>query len=244
MPCKAIAIAALGVCGLAHAAPNEIKVFTDELANLGEHTLESHVNKASSPGPKVEDRENPLRIMPEYSYGVWKNWEFSLQLPLAFTSEQAKLEGYRVELQYVAPHDDERGFYWGANFELSRIDRLGEQPFWNAEFIPIFGYRWERWHLVANPGFDKPLSGASRSSNFGPAGKAAYRAFERNYLGLEYYQDLGPLKDHLPKEEQSRVLYVAWDGKIGKSDINVGLGRGLTDSSDRWVLKMIYEFAF
>jgi hypothetical protein len=61
---------------------------------------------------------------------------------------------------------------------------------------------------------------------------------------LEYYQDLGPLKDHLPKEEQSRVLYVAWDGKIGKSDINVGLGRGLTDSSDRWVLKMIYEFAF
>jgi hypothetical protein len=70
MPCKAIAIAALGVCGLAHAAPNEIKVFTDELANLGEHTLESHVNKASSPGPKVEDRENPLRIMPEYSYGV------------------------------------------------------------------------------------------------------------------------------------------------------------------------------
>jgi hypothetical protein len=244
MPAKAIAIATLWVCGLAHAAPNEIKVFTDELANLGEQTLETHVNKASSPGPNVENRANPLRIMPEYSYGVRQNWEFSLQLPLAFTTDQARLEGYRAELQYIAPHDDEEGFYWGMNFEVARIERMGEQSFWNAEVIPIFGYRWERWHFVANPGFDKPLSGSSRSSNFGPALKAAYRVFEKNYFGLEYYQDLGPLKNNLPKEEQSRVLYIAWDGKIGKSDINVGLGRGLTDSSDRWVLKMIYEFTF
>jgi hypothetical protein len=87
-------------------APNEVKVFTDELASYREHTLETHVNKA---------RSGPLRVMPEYSYGLWHNWEFSLQLPLAFTSQSANGEGYRAELQYVAPHDDERGFYWGIN---------------------------------------------------------------------------------------------------------------------------------
>ena len=36
------------------AAPNEIKVFTDELANYGESTLETHANKASRAGPKAD----------------------------------------------------------------------------------------------------------------------------------------------------------------------------------------------
>jgi hypothetical protein len=208
----------------ATAAPNEIKVFTDELADYGEHTLEAHVNKA---------RRTPLQVMPEYSYGIWHDWEFSLQLPAAFGQDASRLEGYRTELQYVAPHDKDAGFYWGVNFELARIERPGDASFWNIELIPILAYRADRWHFVANPGIDKAVSGASRAADFQPAGKVAYRAFERNYFGLEYYAD-----------DQSRVLYFAWDGKVGKSDINVGIGRGLTDSSDRWVLKMIYEIAF
>src|SRR3981189_382008 len=88
---------------VATAAPNEIKVFTDELANYGEHTLEAHVNKAS---------RTPLQVMPEYSYGIWHDWEFSLQLPAAFGQDASRLEGYRAELQYVAPHDAVEGFYW------------------------------------------------------------------------------------------------------------------------------------
>ncbi len=214
-------------CPLANnaaAAPNEIKIFTDELASYGEHTLETHVNKAS---------RTPLQVMPEYSYGIWHDWEFSLQLPAAFGQDASRLEGYRTELQYVAPHDKDAGFYWGVNFELARIERPGDASFWNIELIPILGYRTERWHFAANPGIGKAVSGTSRATDFQPAGKVAYRTFEKNYFGIEYYAD-----------DQSRVLYFAWDGKVGKSDINVGIGRGLTDSSDRWVLKMIYELAF
>ncbi len=182
--------------------------------------------------------------MPEYSYGIWKNWEFSLQLPAAFSDDKNRIEGYRAELQYVAPHDADAGLYWGINFELARVERLGEASFWNIELIPILGYRKERWHFVANPGTSKAVSGASHALNFQPAAKVAYRAFDRNHFGVEYYVDAGPLRHRLPGNQQSRVLYFAWDGKIGKSDINVGIGRGFTDASDRWVLKMIYEIAF
>lgn len=35
-------------------APNEIKFFTDELASYREHTLETHVNKAASAGPRAD----------------------------------------------------------------------------------------------------------------------------------------------------------------------------------------------
>jgi hypothetical protein len=130
------------------------------------------------------------------------------------------------------------------NFELARIDPQGEPSFWNAELIPILGYRAGRWHLVANPGLDKPVSGATRATSFGPAFKAAYLVEGRNFAGLEYYVEAGPLRHPLPAQEQSRVLYVTWDGRVRKSDFNVGLGRGLTDASDHWVAKAIWEIAF
>lgn len=225
---------------VAMAAPNEIKVFTDELARPGEHTLETHVNRASS----RSRAEEPLRVMPEYSYGMHPNCEFSLQLPIAFTGSTTRLEGYRAEVQYIARHDQQHGLYWGFNVELARINRLAEDALWNVEFIPIFGYRTERWHFVANPGFDKSVSGASGAVNFEPSAKVAYRAFGRNYYGLEYYVDAGLLRHRLPGNEQDRVLYLAWDGRLGKSDINFGVGRGITDASDRWVVKAICEIAF
>lgn len=236
-------VAGLATCAAAAAAPSEIKVFTDELALPGEHTLETHVNKAQ-PGEKAENRSRPLQLMPEYSYGLHPNWEVSLQLPMSFGSEANRLQGYRAELQYIAPHDPEEGFYWGLNFELARIDPQGEPSFWNTELIPILGYRTGRWHLVANPGIDKAVSGTARTVNFEPAVKAAYRVEGRNFVGLEYYVDAGPLRHRLPAHEQDRVLYVAWDGRVGKSDLNIGVGRGLTDVSDRWVVKAICEFAF
>jgi hypothetical protein len=220
-----VAVLSLGWCTWAGAAPNEIKVFTDELARYREHTLETHVNKADS---------GPLRVMPEYSYGIWHDWEFSLQLPFAFTSDSAKGEGYRAELQYIAPHDEDQGFYWGINMEIARLAPRGEQEFWNVEVIPIIGWRGGRWHLIANPGVERPLSGDERSATATPAAKVAYRAWRKNDFGLEYYRE----------RAESHALYVAWDGKLGKSDINVGLGRGTGAASDRWVLKAIYEFAF
>lgn len=207
------------------AAPNEIKVFTDELARYREHSLETHINIADT---------GPLRIMPEYSYGIWKDWEFSLQAPFAFASDIAKGEGYRAELQYIAPHDLDRGLYWGTNIELARVSRLREPEFWNVEVIPIIGWRTEQWHVVGNPGFERSVSGAERGPTATPAAKVAYRSWHRHEFGLEYYRD----------SARSHSLYVAWDGKIGRSDINVGVGRGSGSESDRWVLKAIYEFAF
>lgn len=109
----------LGACvGLllslfAIAAPNEIKVFTDELATYGEHTLETHVNKASRAGPAADNKATPLQVMPEYSYGIWRNWEFSLQLPVA---EQHDRVGQTDIAQNcnMSPHTTMRRAFTGA----------------------------------------------------------------------------------------------------------------------------------
>jgi len=229
------------LAGRAMAAPNEIKVFTDELAAHGEHTLEVHANKTSSAGPKADEPRTPLQLMPEYSYGIAPNWEASLQLPFSFPDQDVRLEGYRAELQYMAPHDGERGFYWGANAELARIERTGQPSFWSAELIAILGYRAGLWHFVANPALEKRLSGDTKTTSFTPAAKVSYLVAGKNAFGFEYYAE-APRGSS--RQEQSHMLYLAWDGKVGKSDLNVGVGRGLTDGSDRWVLKMVYEIAF
>src|SRR5204862_502207 len=101
----------------------------DELAAHREHTLELHANRGGG----------VTRFMPEYSYGLWPDWEVSLQLPLAW-SEGVRSEGYRAELQYVAPHDAARGWYWGINFELARVEQVGEPHFWSVEVMPIVGW--------------------------------------------------------------------------------------------------------
>ena len=155
--------------------------------------------------------------MPEYSYGIARHWEASLQLPLSLQGGNVGGRSFRAELQYIAPHEEDAGPYWGFNVEAGRRD---------AELIPILGYRRERWHFAVNPGFDEHL-------RFTPAAKAAYRTSGKNYFGAEYYS-----------QEGSRLLFLAWDGKIGKSDINLGVGRGFTASSDRLVIKAIYEIAF
>jgi hypothetical protein len=218
----------------AAAAPNEIKVFTDELAAPGEHTLELHANRAAS----------RLQLMPEYSYGAAPGWELSLQLPFAYQDASVSGAGYRGELQYVAPHDASQGAYWGFNLELGRVTRSGEPRLWDLEMMPILGYRAGSWHLAANPGVSLALSGAERKLRFAPAAKAAYSTSERSAWGVEYYLEAGPLRNWLPREQRTELLFLAWDGKVGKSDINLALGRGLSGATDRWVLKTIVEFSF
>ena len=132
----------------AFAGPNEIKVFTDEIANYGEHNLETHINRVSRAGPTANNRATPLQVMPEYSYGLWHNWEYSLQLQFAPERDRARTNGYRHELQYVAPHDDDSGFYWGANMELANLSRNGEPRVWNVEIQPILGYRGSKFGRI------------------------------------------------------------------------------------------------
>ena len=97
---------------------------------------------------------------------------------------------------------------------------------------------------MAPLGRDLSLTGADRRVTFEPAVKVAYRTSGKNHFGFEYYAETGPISRFSPKHQQSRVLYFAWDGKIGKSDINIGIGRGLTNASDRLVFKTIVEFSF
>jgi hypothetical protein len=60
-------------------------------------------------------------------------------------------------------------------------------------------------------------------------------------LGIEYYDDLGPVNHFSPPRQQQQQLFVALDSYGGVLPFNVGLGRGLTGASDKWTIKAILE---
>ncbi len=225
-------------------ASGEIKIFTNELPEAGEDSVEFHLSAARVRNRLPDQRAIPLRGLVEYAYGVTKHWGVALQLPVSQSDSRLRNDGVRLETQYVAPHDEGSGFYYGFRTEIARNRLRGEGDSTSAEFIPIVGYQVDRLHLTLNPGIAMPLTGGdSKRATFEPAMKIASHVNANHQVGIEYFADYGPLRTFLPSRERAQTLFAVWDRKFKKADLNVGIGRGLTDASERWVLKAIVEIA-
>jgi hypothetical protein len=81
--------------------------------------------------------------------------------------------------------------------------------------------------------------GQNGDSIFAPCARFARNLGENLAVGLEYYTDLGRLRNFSTFNEQQHNLYAVVDFKIGRFDVNAGLGYGLTPGSDRLMAKMI-----
>ena len=66
-------------------APHEIEVFTDEITDFKEHSVEVHGNLSRSGAGAMSPRRTSSQVMPEYSYGIARNWEISVQVPTSHT---------------------------------------------------------------------------------------------------------------------------------------------------------------
>jgi hypothetical protein len=81
--------------------------------------------------------------------------------------------------------------------------------------------------------------GQSGGAEFVPDARFARNLGENLAVGVEYYTDLGPLQSWLPFNERLHNIYAVVDFKIGRFDVNAGVGHGLTPGSERLMAKMI-----
>jgi hypothetical protein len=58
-------------------------------------------------------------------------------------------------------------------------------------------------------------------------------------VAAEEYDDFGPLRRFVPRAQQSHQLFAVVDHPLGKTEIEAGVGFGLTQGSDDLVLKLI-----
>ena len=237
--------------GVAHAVvQDEIQVYTDDINKTGEYGLELHTNYTPSGlGPSYRGEvpsNHGVRFTPEFSYGLSRDWEAGLYLPfIRGENGDFNLAGAKLRLKYLPFQlgEDGVGWYGGANAELSRVGRRYSESRWTSELRPIIGYKSKDWHFAFNPILDWDLSDGFQSwdPTFVPSVKLMKEVWKGISLGAEYYSDMGKLSHLSSWNQQDNRIYAVMDYDMAPLVFNFGVGRGITDASDKWTVKAIVE---
>ncbi len=228
---------------------DEIQVYNAEIADVGQWTLEQHLNYAATGQTQPEvpggfTSNHSLQGTPEFAYGITDWWEGGFYLPFAATdSGQFLSDGAKIRTLFVTPNAAKRSFFYGVNFELGyEMPRFSSTP-WELEIRPIIGVRNSEWEFIVNPIVDVSF-GSGGEADFAPAVRLARNLGADRYIGLEYYADFGKIGDFLAPQQQSQQLFAVTDFKVNTVDVELGAGYGFTPGSDRFVLKAILGYAF
>lgn len=244
-----ISMAALASCiafaGNCHAAPEEIQVYLDDLRAPGQLGVDVHNNFVVSGRRTAEyaGEQAPskvYRFTPEFAYGLTSTTELGFYA--LFTRDSGGNlhgDGLKARIKYIAPHDEKTGLFWGANLEVGHSSKRVSETAWNAELKGILGFRTGPWTVAVNPNLDGSLSRGGGPVTGDVDLKLNYALDPGTQVGLESYNELGPLKHLSTSNENSRILYAVLDKTFGAFDLNAGLGRGMTRSADHWVVKFI-----
>ena len=213
-------------------AVDEIQVYNGEINAPGKWSLELHNNYAINgrkdadfPGGLVPHRA--LNGTPELAYGVNSWYEVGLYLPYAINKEgDAYSNGVKIRHLFAVPDAAKREFFYGVNFEFSYTTPKFSDTRYQTEIRPIIGWRKGDWEFIVNPIVDIGF-GSQGEAEFFPAARLARKFGEDFALGIEYYSGLGPFRQFLPFNEQQQNIYGVVDFKLGKFDINTGIGLSL-----------------
>lgn len=232
------------------AADEEIQVYLDDRRSPGQFGVDVHNNyvfrgrrQAEYPGEQPPGRV--YRLTPEFTYGLSNTLELGMYV-LTTRSAQGDWhgDGVKLRVKYIAPHDDQAGWFWGGNLEIGRTDlQVSETP-WNGQLKGIVGWRGGPWLLAVNPNLNFSLS-----SGGGPVGtsldlKASRQVGERTQVGAELYTEWGPVRRLEAWGREPKSIFAVVDHDLGDIDLNLGVGRGLTRGADRWLLKFIIGINF
>jgi hypothetical protein len=225
-------------------AVDEIQVYNAEIAKVGQWTMQLHLNNAfigrkepDFPGGLIPN--HTLNGTPEWAYGITDWWEMGFYAPFA-VDQNGTFYSNAVKIRhlFVTPNAAEREIFYGVNFEFSYAMPQFSDTKWNVEIRPIIGIRKDDYEFIVNPIVDFGF-GQNGDLVFAPAARFARNFGENFALGIEYYSDLGPFPNFVTLNEQQHNIYAVVDFKIGRFDVNAGVGYGLTPGSDRLMAKMI-----
>jgi hypothetical protein len=229
----------------AQAAPYALMVYSDEMSAAGETEIETRLSFAK-PRSSAVSTGLVTQTLTEISYGIAPGWAVGIEIPAVYSNSAKKLAGIAFEVQYVAPHDKSKGWYWGIRSEVGRVMSLYEDDTaLSLELNPVIGFRGNHYQFVFNPSFDKPLSGKETSTQFHPSAKFSRRITATDDLGFEYYGYWGPASKLLAPDKRDEALYLVWDKRTFFGRLNMGLGQGVRlsyGSVDKWVTKVGIQF--
>jgi hypothetical protein len=132
---------------------------------------------------------------------------------------------------------------WYVEVEYHKTPQFDDAS-WELELKPIMEKDFGPISLIANPVFEKVLSGAGRNQGFefGYRNGVYYRWTRYFSPGVEFYGAIGLIDDNHPLgEQQHYIVPVLWGQLPRGIEYNVGPGFGLTPGSDHVLMKFNLE---
>lgn len=237
----------------AHATdPFEIQVYDGTANAPGVPGIELHVNTVPIGLKTAPPPEYPLNAQTHFtlepSLGLFPWWELGGYFEMALRGDQAfDYAGVKLRNKFVTPPTWSPHWRLGLNIEFSLVPETYDRGRWANELRPIVAFENGQIAFAFNPIVDTSLAGpdASAGPTFEPCVSLAYKIREVVSVGFEYYSNLGPFSGFLPWREQEQYVYEVVNLlSVPHLELNAGVGEGLTDGSNRLVLKMILGYTW
>ena len=258
LPLKRCALAALFVC--AAMAPSlaaaqdlfEIQVYPYDTVEPGHTMLEFHTNFIPSATSDCADglypNDHQFHVTMEVTHGFTSHFETGFYLETAYVPGVGeKFTGWHIRPRFRAPEFERFPFQFSLSLEYA-FNQAGFDPNEQTlEIRPIFERQDGRLYLAVNPDMSVAIKGpdAGEAPGFGPIGKIGWDFTRQVAAGVEYYSELGTVKHFEPRSNQHHILFGAVDLNVSPDwELNFGLGRGLTGTSEHWVVKSIVGYRF
>jgi hypothetical protein len=225
----------------------EIQVYGSETLRSGYTMLELH-NVFIFQGTKetvngVLQTNHVLHETVEITHG-WNNW-FETALYI-FTSAREPY-GWQWVGNHIRPRvrvPDSWGWPVGVGLstELGYQRRQFSVDTWTWEIRPIVDKQLGKLYWSINPVLDRAWhgQGVNQGTVFSPDLKVSYEIIKRIDFGFEYYGSVGPVTGFDALPDQQHQIFPTIDLNLGPNwEFNLGVGVGLTRSTDHLLVKMI-----
>jgi hypothetical protein len=113
---------------------------------------------------------------------------------------------------------------------------------WTWEIRPIIDKTIKRWYFAFNPALERTLHGPDvhQGLGFAPGAKVGYDFTKKISGGVEYYADYGGFAQFDSFHYQQQQFFAVTDLNVSPAwEINIGVGVGVTGSTDHLLIKGI-----
>jgi hypothetical protein len=253
---RQILFAALLVCGAARAGAQdlfEIQVYPYDTVEPGVTMFEFHTNFTPSGSKGVEDgvygNHHQLHETLEITHGWTKYFETGFYLETApyVPGVGARFTGVHIRPRFRLPEADGFPFRVSVSFEYA-FNRPGFDPNpQTLEIRPIFERAQGRLYVSINPDLGLAVKGpdAGSAPAFEPNFKVGWDFSSAIQGGVEYYAETGTVRHFDPWSDEHHIVFGAVDLNVSPDwELNFGLGRGITGTSEQWIVKAIVGYRF
>jgi hypothetical protein len=231
----------------------EIQVYPYETVAPGRTMVELHTNffpegaVDTPPGEFVNHHQVHSTL--EVTHGFTRYFECAGYLVTAahVPGHGAEFAGARIRPRFRLPETPRLFFNISVSFELGFNQREFETNTRTLEIRPILEHEEGRLYLSINPDLSKALKGPDQhdAPEFEPGVKVAWNVTPLVAAGVEYYGATGSVTHFLPRDEQRHMIFPTVDLEVSPDwELNFAVGRGLTGSSEHWILKSIVGYRF